>query len=109
MARKNKELLALNFPQAAKESDKTPAWWQYTLYRSSCFPRSGKGGGTGLGAPVAWLRLCTQLPGISRNKQPPFLLNCLSFLHGLSIFPKARRKRTEADRGVVPDGLCSLG
>lgn len=77
MARVSKELLGLNSPQtgmlfevrqAAKESDKTLGWWQHTTYRSTCFPRSGKGSGTGLGAPVAWLRLCTQSPGVSRNK-----------------------------------------
>lgn len=101
--------MLLEVRQAAKESDKILGWWQCTTYRSACFPKSGKGGGTGLGAPLAWLRLCAQLPDISRNKQPPFLLNCLPFLYGLSIFPKAQRKRTETDRGVVPDGLCSLG
>lgn len=32
----------------------------------------------------------------------------LSLLRCLSILSKAQKKRTEADRGVTPAGLCSL-
>lgn len=111
--------------KAAKRSDKVPGdkvpglntgHLPEVILSTPCFPGCREYSPRGLEAAGSCVPLL-QSPGLSSSTSPQTLQGTsrLSCSHLLSLplgqmisFPEVHGKRTEANRGVATDGLCSL-